>query len=91
VNNNGKINIEFEVMMDKQKEYINQLKEFAKRNAYGAIMTTYGNRPTYHELQEAPVLKIETDADTKTATQLGKRIMLEIFNCNETTRFDIVP
>lgn len=89
--NKGKINIEFEVMTDDQKPYLDKIKEFAKMNGYQTTMTTYGNKPIYDDLRDAPVVKIESNADSKTATELGKRIMLDVFNCNTTMKFDIIP
>ncbi len=91
VDNNGKINIEFEAMVNEQKPYIDKIKEFGKSNGYQVTMTTYGNKPRYEDLKEAPVVKIESNLDTKSATEFGKRIMKEIFNCNELTEFDVVP
>lgn len=58
---------------------------FAKLNGYPTTMTTYD------DLKEAPVVKIEINADTKIATEFGKKIMLEVFNCNTTMKFDIIP
>lgn len=91
VDNNGKINIEFEVMVNEQKPYVDKIKDFAKSNGYQVIMTTYGNQPRYDDLKEAPVVKIESNLDTKSATEFGKRIMKEIFTCDDTTNFDVVP
>jgi hypothetical protein len=87
----GKINIDFEVMVNEQKIYVDKLKKFASDNGYQIIETTYGNKPKYDELKKAPVFKIEINADVKTATEIGKKIMTSIFNCTDTTKFDVVP
>jgi hypothetical protein len=91
VDNNGNTIIEFEAMVNEQKPYIDKIKEFGKSNGYQVTMTTYGNKPRYEDLKEAPVVKIESNLDTKSATEFGKRIMKEIFNCSESTEFDVVP
>lgn len=91
VDNNGKINIEFEVMTNEQKPFIDKLKGFAKLNGFKVSMTTYGNKPMYNDLKEAPVLKIETNSSTKSANEVGKQIITEIFNRDATTLFNVVP
>jgi hypothetical protein len=91
VDNKGQINIEFEVMTDEQKPYVDQIKKFASDNGYRITETTYGNKPKYEDLSQAPVYRLETNFDTKTASEIGKKIMTSIFNCNETTMFYVVP
>lgn len=91
VDDNGKINIEFEAMVNEQIEYIDKVKEFGKSNGYQVSMITYGNKPDYDDMKEAPVVKIESGLDISSATEFGKQIMREIFNCDETTIFEIVP
>lgn len=90
-NDNGKINIEFEVMINDQKPHIKKFTNFADKNNFKLIKTTYGNKPHYSELKEAPVYKLELNADKYKATEIGKEIMVKIFNKNATTKFDIVP
>jgi hypothetical protein len=90
-NNNGKINIEFEVMTNDQKPYVEKITSFANRNNYNLIKTTYGNKPHYSELKEAPVYKLELNADKHKATKIGTEIMTKIFNKNGMTKFDVVP
>ena len=91
VDNNGKINLEFEVMVNEQKPYVDKIKVFGRSNGFQVTMTTYGNKPKYDDQKEAPVVKIESNLDTKAATEFGKRIIKEIFKCDETTNFDVVP
>ncbi|GLB53949.1 hypothetical protein NBRC110019_29900 [Neptunitalea chrysea] len=49
--NNGKTNIEFEVITNGQKPYVEKISSFAKKNNYNLIKTTYGNKPHYPELK----------------------------------------
>ncbi len=89
--NNGKINIEFEVMSNEQKPYVEKLTNFANENGYQIIKTTYGNQPHYPDLKEAPVYKIELNTNKKKATEVGVEIMKTVFNNNESTIFEVVP
>lgn len=88
---NGKINIEFEVMTNEQKPYIEKLINFAKNNNYKLTKATYGNKPNYTDLKEAPVYKFELNADKYKATEIGIEIMQTIFGKNGRTKFDVVP
>jgi hypothetical protein len=89
--NNGKINIEFEVMTNDQKPYVEKITSFASKNNFNLVKTTYGNKPHYSDLKEAPVYKLELNADKYKATEIGKEMMTKIFNKNGTTKFDVVP
>lgn len=90
-NNQGKINIEFEVMTNQQKPYVEDLKGFAEQNNIQITKMSYGNKPLYSELKEAPVYKLELNADKFQATKIGREIMKKIFNKTEKTMFDVVP
>lgn len=90
-NNNGKINIEFEVMTNGQKPYVQKITSFANKNNYSLVKTTYGNKPHYSELTEAPVYRLELNTDKYKATEIGTEIMIKVFNKNRTTKFDVVP
>lgn len=90
-NSNGMINIEFEVMTNDQKPYVEKITSFANKNNYNLVKMTYGNKPHYSDLKEAPVYKLELNADKYKATEIGKEIMNKIFNKNGTTKFDVVP
>ena len=83
--------IEFEVMTEGQKLWYEKLKEFAQRNNYKIVYTTYDNRPTYKSSEPAPVLRIETKSDIGQTTLIGQRIMAEIFGNDANTIYDIVP
>lgn len=91
VNNEGKINIEYEVMSNEQKPYVEKLTHFASKNGYSTSTTTYGNQPHYSGTKEAPVYVIELLATKEKATAVGTSIMKTIFNSDESTEFVIVP
>ena len=89
VNSAGKINIEFEVMTNDQKAYVEKISNFAKERGYNLIKTSYGNKPQYSAVQEAPVYKIELYADNHKATVIGTEIMIKIFHKNNETKFEV--
>lgn len=91
VNNQGKINIEYEVMYNEQKPYVEKLTHFASKNGFSTSTTTYGNQPHYSETKEAPVYSIELQATKEKAAEVGTTIMKTIFNSDESTEFIIVP
>ncbi len=84
-------NIDYEVMIEEQKPYVARIKDFASLNGYKVLEMTYGNKPNYDDSSQAPVYRLEINVDTKSAVEIGKEIMISIFNCNATTTFDVVP
>jgi hypothetical protein len=90
-NDNGKINIEFEVMSNDQKVFVNSFKSFAKKYEYEIVKMTYGNKPQYGELNEAPVYKLLLKGNSYQASVVGIKIMKTIFNKSEMTNFEVVP
>lgn len=91
IDNKGKINIDFEVMLDDQKSYVQNLISFAKKNNYQITKMTYGNKPHYSGLKKAPVYRLALHADKHQAIEIGTEIMRIVFNKSRTTTFDIVP
>lgn len=91
VNNQGKINIEYEVMSNEQKSYVEKITHFASENGFSISKTTYGNQPHYSEIKEAPVYVIELLATKEKAAEVGTALMKTVFNSQESTEFIIVP
>lgn len=87
---NGKFQIEFEAMTEKQIPYIDKLKLFANHNGYETQMTTYGNKPQYNT-PEAPVLKIITNSNLEKTAEIGQKIQKEIFDNKTETKYEVVP
>jgi hypothetical protein len=87
----GEIDIEFEVMGKDQLPYVEKLKKFAFNHGFRIVEKTYGNKSLNDDSKNAPVYKIETNADISKAAQLGTEIMTTIFSCDESTKFDVVP
>lgn len=90
VKDNGKFQIEFEAMTDRQVPYIEKLKTFATQNGFETQITTYGNKPNY-DAKEAPVLKIITNSDLEKTSEIGQKIQKDIFNNKAETKYDVVP
>lgn len=91
VNTNGNIDIEFEVMTSEQKQYLESLTNFAQNKNIKISQTTYGNKPHYKDVKEAPVYKIELNSGKERATIIGKEIMETIFLNSDSTKYDVVP
>ena len=91
VRNNDKFNIEFEAMAETQIPFIEKLKEYANSKGFRHIMTTYGNKPLYNSVKQAPVLKIETNTNISETTKIGEEIQNSIFGNNGETKYDVVP
>ena len=88
---NGKFNLEFEAMTERQIPYIDKLKDYADFNNIKYILTTYNNKPQYKSENPAPVIRLETNANLDMMTDLGIRIQSEIFKNNTVTVYEIVP
>ncbi len=91
VNEDNVINIEFEVMIEEQKKYVNRLKRYAKDKNFNVSQITYGNKPNYAGPSSAPVYRIETNSSVNDATEIGIDIMKSIFNKNQHSTFEVVP
>ena len=91
VKNNEKFNIEFEAMAETQIPFIEKLKEYANSKGFQHRMTTYGNKPLYNSVKQAPVLQIETNTDIQQTTKIGEEIQSRIFGNNSETKYDVVP
>jgi hypothetical protein len=83
--------IEFEVMAEDQKPWLDKLKTFAEQNNFRTIMTTYKNQPNYKSAEPAPVLRIETKSNLDQTASIGQNIMAQVFGNNEQTTYDVVP
>ena len=86
-----KFNIGFEAMTEEQVLFIDKLKEYAKNKGFQHKMATYGNKPHYQSVKEAPVIVIETNTILSETAKLGEEIENIIFGNNIETRYDVVP
>ncbi len=87
----GKLCIEYEVMTNAQIPFVDQLKAFADKRGLPVVETTYGNKPQYASSTDAPVYRIQVTANIREVAQLGETIMKEVFECNDSTTFEVVP
>jgi len=83
--------IEFEIMTEDQKPWLDKLKVFAQQNNFKIVITTYNNQPHYKSSESAPVLRIETKSNLDQTATIGHNIMTQIFGNNEQTTYDVVP
>jgi hypothetical protein len=91
VKSNDKFIVEFEAMAETQISFIEKLKEYAKSKGFRYKMTTYGNKPLYDTVKQAPVLQIETNTDIQETVKIGEEIQNSIFGNNSETNYDVVP
>lgn len=91
VPDNNQYAIEFEVMTEDQKPWLDKLRMFAQQNGYRTSMTTYNNEPHYRSAEPAPVLRIETKSNLDQTAIVGKNIMTQVFGNSEQTTYDVVP
>lgn len=87
----GKINIDFEVMLKEQQPYVDKLLGYAEAKGIPTSKLSYGNRPNYPELAEAPVFRLTLNATSDQATKIGSDIMKSVFGKNGQEKFDVVP
>ena len=83
--------IEFEVMTEDQKPWLDKLKTFAEQNNFKFVMTTYNNQPHYKSSEPAPVLRIETKSNLDQTAMIGHNIMAQVFGNTEQTTYEVVP
>ena len=83
--------IEFEVMSEEQKDYLDKVKDFAKSINCNFIITTYNNQPQYKSDSPAPVIRLETNSTLEKTSEIGFAIQSKIFGNNKETVYDIVP
>ncbi|MEM7512629.1 MAG: hypothetical protein AAF388_16965 [Bacteroidota bacterium] len=85
------MNIEFEVIQESQKSYVPTLTDFSKKHGITILKTSYGNKPFYEGLEEAPVYVLALEGSREKVSQIGTEIMLEIFGNDDNTIYDVVP
>ena len=87
----GKLNIEFEAMERDQLPFLDKLKAHATWYRFPVVETTHGAKTNYDKKKVAPVLRIETRATVEQAASIGEKIMRDVFGCDDSTTFDVVP
>ena len=91
VKNEDKFNIEFEAMTENQIPFIEKLKKYANSKGFRYNMTTYGNKPYYNSVKQAPVIQIETKTNILETAKIAEEIQNSIFENNNETKYDVVP
>jgi len=89
-NEKGKINIEFEVVEKEQLNYVKKLLSYAENLNFEVIETSYANKTKYDKTIEAPVYQIISKLDVTNASFIAKEIFTQVFNEDNTTKFEMV-
>ena len=87
----GKFNIEYEVLTNEQKPFVNQLKAFAQKRGIPTTMTTYNKKEYYKNTESNNVLRIEANTSLENIAVMAKEIESKIFGNDEKTVYDVVP
>ena len=87
----GKIQIDYEVMSEEQKNYIEKYKYFAESHNYEIELFSYGNKSHFKSDKDAEVYRIVLNADKELANKIGIEIQESVFKNNETSTFGVVP
>lgn len=89
---NGKFYIDYEAITADQRPYLDRIRQYALKQGYRVVETTYGNRPIdYDDMEQAPVISMRIDTDIDSIAKAGKQLMQTIFCDNDSTLYDIVP
>jgi hypothetical protein len=86
----NKINMEYEVVNKEQISYAKKLVKYAKMKGYETVKTSYENKTNYDKSLSAPVYQIISNLDLQTMVKVSKEIYIKIFDCDSTTKFDII-
>ena len=89
-NHKNRINIEFEVVEKEQLDYVESLLAYAEDKNFEVIKTSYANKANYDKTLEAPVYQIICNLNLKNASLITKDIFIKVFNCDNSTQFEMI-
>lgn len=88
----GKFYIDYEAIALEQRPYLERIRKYASKQGFRVVETTYGNTPIdYDDMAQAPVLSLRIDTDIDSIAVVGKKLMHDIFQNNDSTLYDVVP
>ncbi len=88
----GKFYIDYEAIAREQRPYLERIREYASKQGFRVVETTYGNTPIdYDGMAQAPVLSLRIDTDIDSIAVVGRKLMNDIFQNNDSTLYDVVP
>lgn len=88
----GKFYIDYEAIAQEQRPYLKRIREYASEQGFRVVETTYGNTPIdYDDISQAPVLSLRIDTDIDSTAVVGRKLMHDIFQNNDSTLYDVVP
>jgi hypothetical protein len=89
-NDKNRINIEFEVVEKEQLKYVEKLLDYAKNKGFKVIEVSYFNKTNYDKTKEAPVYQIISNLNANDTSIIAKEIYTQIFNCDNSTKFEMI-
>ncbi|CAK3709745.1 conserved exported hypothetical protein [Vibrio crassostreae] len=87
----GKFLLEYEVMVEPQKEVANSFKSWAKKAGFSVITTTYDNQPKYSSTKPAPVYRVVLSSNLGEAYEQGLSFYTNVFGYDQSKPFEVVP
>jgi hypothetical protein len=83
--------LEYEVMVETQKEVALSFIAWAKKSGFCVVTTTYGNQPKYSSSKPAPVYKIVLSDNLDDVYKQGLSFYTNVFGYNKSKCFEVVP
>lgn len=88
----GKFYIDYEAIARVQRPYLERIREYALEQGFRVVETSYGNAPIdYDDISKAPVLSLRIDTDIDSIAVVGRKLMHDVFQDNDSTLYDVVP
>jgi hypothetical protein len=83
--------IDYEIMNEEQKPYLQKMKEFGEKNKYEVVIATNNNTPNYESDAPAPLLRLKTHTSLEKTAEIASMIESSIFNNTSETVYTIIP
>ena len=87
----GKFLLEYEVMIETQKDVANNFKSWANKSGFNVITTTYNNQPKYSSTEPAPVYRVILSSNIDEAYEKGLSFYTNVFGYDKSKTFQVVP
>jgi|GEM_PF-4514754 len=88
---NGGFLLEYEVMVEPQKQVASTFMSWAKESGFEVITTTFGNKCKYPPFSNAPVYRVILGNSLDHAYRQGFSFFLKVFGYKESQSFEVVP
>ena len=91
IRSNDTFVIDYEIMNEEQKPYLQRMKEFGEKNKYEVVIATNNNTPNYQSDSPAPLLRLKTYTSLEKTAEIAELIESSIFNNTSETIYTIIP